>query len=131
MENQGKLMKYSVVLGSGRLSCLCLLPTSSSQPKTELENENWFVFTGAGNPFSSIFFCYSTLKCLFIQELIGGLLLCPWVNQTTDIDPKLLPQNALSEEEEIVEVSTSSFCLGLAKGLKNLTRKQSEKRRSK
>lgn len=73
--------------------------------------------------FLLLFFCYTTLKCLFHPETCWGLLLCPWVCQTTDIDPKLLSQNALTEEEP-AEVSTSSFCLGLEKGLKTLTRKQ-------
>lgn len=58
-------------LGSGRRSSLCLLPTSPSQPKTELEHEKWFVFMGAGKLFPSpIFLLHHTQVLLSSRNLL-------------------------------------------------------------
>lgn len=128
-ENRWTTLWFS---GSGRPSSLYLLPTSSSHPKTELEHEKWFVFTGAGNLFPSNFLLCHTqvpLSSRNLEPFTLSLGLSNHWHWSQTAFPKC-PNWRRGTVRRVEEVSTRSFCLGLSKGLKNLTRKQSEKRRS-
>lgn len=117
-------------LGSGRPSSHWLPPTSSSQPNAELEHEKWFVFTGADNLFPSpIFFATLHSRASFIQELGAFYSVLGSIRPLTLILNCFLKMPLLKKKN--LQKFIQQLLSGTGKGLKNLTRKQSEKWRSK